>query len=59
MHPRWFSNFLVVKQGIKLLICFLPPLKCWDYRTCATDLVYAMLGIEPKALGVLGKKSAN
>jgi hypothetical protein len=39
------------------LVLLPPPPECWDYRGRAPHPAYAVLGIEPRALCMLGKHS--
>lgn len=42
-----------------ILIVLPPPLECWDYRKESSHPVYAVLGIKPGSLCVLGKHFTN
>lgn len=45
----------VVKDGPERLILLSPPSKSWFYRPVPPYTVYAVLGIKPKPLCMLGR----
>ena len=49
----------VATDDFELLILLSPPAESWDYRRTPPTLVYIVLGMELRALGMLGKHSAN
>lgn len=49
------QSHCVMKDGLELLIFLLLPPKRWHYRFGASRLVYAVLGIEPRAVCMLDK----
>lgn len=50
-----FQTQSVAKDNLELFIILLLPTKCWSYRCVLPSLIYEMLGIKHRALGVLGK----
>lgn len=60
-HIAQASLELVAKLALNSLTLDLlpPPSKYWDYRNALVLLVYALLGLKPKALCLLGKYSTN
>lgn len=55
LYPRLASESLGTKGGLE----FLPPSQCSDSRHVPLSLVYGELGIEPRALCMLGKHSTS
>lgn len=51
------SNLLLAEDCLKSLILLPPPPR--DYRHVQSDLAFAVLGIDPRAVWVLGKNSTH
>lgn len=45
-----------VKDYFELLILLIP--KCWEYRHLPLHLAYALLGMDPRPLCVIGKHAS-
>lgn len=55
------SEHHIVQFGLELELTSLlsAPLKCWGSRCAPPSQAYVLLGIEPRALRILDKCSAN
>ena len=55
----WLLAFLIFRLNPNIMLYLLVPLEYWDYRHALSHSVYVVLGIEPRALNMLGKHSTN